>query len=150
MEYHNPVLLHQSIDGLNIKVGQAIAPGMNAISVINFSNLKVKADVAESYTSRIKTGNDVLVLFPDMKDSLTSKIHYASRAINALTRTFSVEVLLDGKKEYHPNMVAKLKINDYQSAKPQTLVPVKFIQKGTDESFVLVAENGKAVKKVIK
>jgi multidrug efflux pump subunit AcrA (membrane-fusion protein) len=29
-------------------------------------------------------------------------------------------------------------------------VPVKFIQKGTNESFVLVAENGKVVKKVIK
>ena len=142
--------INGTVDNINIKIGQSVAPGMPAINVINFSNLKVKADVAESYTSRIKTGNEVLVLFPDMKDSIVSKVHYASRGINALTRTFNVEVALDNKKEYHPNMVARLKINDYQSPKPQVVVPVKFIQKGTNESYVMVVENGVAVKKVVR
>lgn len=142
--------INGTVDGVNIKIGQVVAPGLPAISVINFSNLKVKADVAESYASRIKNGDEVQILFPDTKDSVTSKVHYASRAINALTRTFSVEVLLDNNKEYHPNMVAKLKINDYQSAKPQITLPVKFIQRGTEESYVFVSENGIVVKKVIK
>jgi len=139
-----------TIDAVNIKIGQAVAPGVAAINVINFSNLKIKADVSESYASRVKVGNETLVLFPDAHDSIVSKINYASRAINNLTRTFGVEVLLDGKKEYHPNMVAKLKINDYQSTAPQIVVPVKFIQKGTNENFVLVAENSVVVKKTIK
>lgn len=142
--------INGTIDNVNIKLGQSVAPGMQAISVINFSNLKVKAEVAESYAARVKTGNEVIVLFPDTKDTIASKINYASRGINILTRTFGVEVFLDSKNEYHPNMVAKLKINDYTSPKPEIIVPVKFIQKGADESFVLVAENGKAVKKVIK
>ena len=142
--------INGTIDAVNVKIGQAVAPGVPAINVINFSNLKIKADVSESYAARIKLGNEVLVLFPDMHDSIKSKVNYASRAINNLTRTFSVEVLLDDKKEYHPNMVAKLKINDYQSTAPQVVVPVKFIQKGTNENFVLVAENGKVVKKLIK
>lgn len=142
--------INGTVDAVNIKIGQAVAPGVPAINVINFSNLKIKADVSESYASRIKVGDEALALFPDMKDSITSKVYFASRAINNLTRTFDVEVLLDNKKEYHPNMVAKLKINDYQSATPQVVVPVKFIQKGTNEQFVLVSENGKAVKKVVK
>lgn len=142
--------INGTVDAVNIKIGQAIAPGIPAINVINFANLKVKADVAESYSSRVKTGNEVQVFFPDMKDSVVSKVNYASRAINAMTRTFGVEVLLDKTKDYHPNMVAKLRINDYVSSKPEIVVPVKFIQKGTNESFVLVAENGKAVKKSIK
>lgn len=142
--------INGTVDGVNIKIGQAIAPGMPAISVINFSNLKVKADVAESYASRVKSNNEVMIIFPDTKDSLASKVHYASRGINALTRTFSVEVLLDNKKEYHPNMVARLKINDYLSAKPMIVIPVKYIQRGTEESFVMVDENGVATKKVIK
>jgi membrane fusion protein (multidrug efflux system) len=141
--------INGTIDAVNIKIGQAVAPGLPAINVINFSNLKIKADVSESYASRIKIGNEALVLFPDMHDSITSKVNYSSRAINNLTRTFGVEVLLDNKKEYHPNMVAKLKINDYQSATPKIVVPVKFIQKGTNENFVLISENGKVVKKVI-
>lgn len=141
--------INGTVDAVNIKLAQSVAPGMAAINVVNFSNLKVKADVAETYSARVKTGNEVQVIFPDIKDSLTAKVNYAARAINLLTRTFGVEILLDNKKQYHPNMVAKLKINDYTSAKPQITVPVKFIQRGTADSFVLVAENGKAVKKEI-
>jgi RND family efflux transporter MFP subunit len=138
-----------TVDAVNIKLGQMVVPGLPAIIVINFSNLKVKADVAESYASRIKKGNEVLVLFPDMKDSMVSKINYSARAINTLNRTFGVEVLLDNAKEYHPNMVAKLKINDFQSASPEIVLPVKFIQRGTSEMYVYVAEKNKVVKKVI-
>ncbi len=142
--------INGTVDGVNIKVGQSVMPGLNAITVINFSNLKVKADVAESYANRVKTGNEVQVLFPDTKDSITSKVSYASRAISSLSRTFNVEVNLDNTKEYHPNMVAKLRINDFQSATPEIVVPVKYIQRGTAENYVLVAQNGKAVKKIIK
>lgn len=142
--------INGTVDGVFIKVGQSVMPGLSAITVINFSNLKVKADVAESYANRVKAGNEVLVLFPDMNDSLTSKISYSSRAISNLTRTFGVEVLLDNTKEYHPNMVAKLRINDFQSAAPEIVVPVKYIQRGTTDNYVLVAQNGKAIKKIIK
>ncbi|MBS1636561.1 MAG: efflux RND transporter periplasmic adaptor subunit [Bacteroidetes bacterium] len=142
--------INGTVDAVNIKIGQVVAPGLNAISVINFSNMKVKADVAESYTARVKNGNEVLILFPDMHDSLVAKVHYASRAISPMTRTFGVEVLLDNKKEYHPNMVAKLRINDFQSAAPEIVVPVKYIQRGTKESYVYVVENGKVVKRSIK
>lgn len=138
-----------TVDLVNLKIGQAVAPGHGVIDVVNFSNLKVKADVAESYASRVKNNNEVLVLFPDMNDTIVSKINYASRGINALTRTFAVEVLLNGKKEYHPNTVAKLKINDYQSAKPEIVVPVKYIQKTSDASFVMVSEKGTVVQKTV-
>lgn len=138
-----------TVDMVNIKVGQAASPGAQAITVVNFSNLKVKAEVAESYAARVKNDNEVIVLFPDTKDTVVGKVHYASRAINALTRTFGVEVLLDGKKEYHPNQVAKIRINDYQSPSPVIVVPVKYIQKSENGSFVMVDENGKAVKRTV-
>jgi RND family efflux transporter MFP subunit len=141
--------INGTVDAVNIKISQMISPGMSAINVVNFSNLKVKAELAESYSMRVKTGNQVMIYFPDINDSIAGKINYATRAINNMSRTFTVEVLLPNSQKYHPNMVAKLKINDYQSSKPQIIVPVKFIQKGIEESFVLVAENGIAVKKSI-
>jgi membrane fusion protein (multidrug efflux system) len=139
-----------TVDYMDLKLGQIVGPQKGVINVVNFSNMKVKADVAESYASKVKNNNEVLVIFPDMNDSVASKVHYASRGINPVTRTFPVEVLLDNKKEYHPNTVAKLKINDFQSPAPEIVLPVKYIQKGTNESYVMVAENGRAVKKVIK
>jgi membrane fusion protein, multidrug efflux system len=139
-----------TVDAVDIKLGQAVAPGVPAIRVINFSNLKVKADVAESYASKIKKGSEVIVHFPDTQDSLISKVNFVSRSINNASRTFTVEVLLDDKKEYHPNMVARLNINDYQSEKPLIAVPVRTIQKDENNApFVFVAENGIAKKHLI-
>jgi membrane fusion protein (multidrug efflux system) len=140
-----------TIDAVDIKLGQAIMPGIPAVRVINFSNLKVKADVAESYASKIKKGSEVIVHFPDMNDSLVAKVNFVSRAINNSSRTFNVEVLLDDKKEYHPNMVARLNINDYQSDKAVIAIPVRTIQKDeNNESFVYVADGNKAKKQIVK
>lgn len=139
-----------TVDAVDIKLGQMVAPGMPAIRVINFSNLKVKADVAETYASKIKKGSEVIVYFPDMEDTLKTKVNFVSRAINASSRTFLVEVLLDNKTEYHPNMVARLNVNDYQSSQPAITVPVRTIQKDENNaSFVFVAENGKAQKRIV-
>ena len=139
-----------TVDAVDIKLGQVVAPGMPSIRVINFSNLKVKADVAESYASKIKKGSEVIIYFPDTHDSIISKVNFVSRAINPSTRTFNVEVMLDNKKEYHPNMVARLNINDYQSPNPIIIIPIKTIQKDENNaSYVYVAGGGKAKKQIV-
>jgi RND family efflux transporter MFP subunit len=142
--------INGTVDAVDVKIGQAAAPGMPAIRVINYSNLKVKADVAETYASKIKKGSEVVVYFPDMNDSVVSKVNFVARAINPASRTFLVEVLLDNKKEYHPNMVARLNVNDYMSAQPIIIIPVRTIQKDENNaSFVYVADNGVAKKHII-
>lgn len=142
--------INGSVDGIDIKLGQLSAPGVPAIRVVNFSNLKVKADVAESYASKIKKGSDVIVKFPDTQDSLSTKVNFISRSINNNTRSFALEVLLDDKKEYYPNMVATLNINDYQSAAPTIVVPVKVVQKDDmNHSYVFVAEKNFAKKRIV-
>ncbi|MBL7895696.1 MAG: efflux RND transporter periplasmic adaptor subunit [Bacteroidia bacterium] len=140
-----------TVDAVDIKVGNAIAPGIPAIRVINFANLKVKAELAESYAGRVKKNDIAKVYFPDLNDSVESKVNYASRAINPMSRTFTAEVLLDNKKEYHPNMVTRLKINDYVSSQPVVVIPVRVIQNSTTgERYVYVVKDDKAVKSVIK
>jgi membrane fusion protein (multidrug efflux system) len=137
-----------TIDAVDIKLGQLTAPGMPAIRVVNFKNLKLKADLAESYAFKVHKGDEVVVSFPDSEDTLVAPINYASRAINQLNRTFNVEVLLDNKKEYHPNQIAILNINDYKSDKPVISLPLNFLQKDLKGNyFVLIAENDKAVKR---
>ncbi|MBL0331049.1 MAG: efflux RND transporter periplasmic adaptor subunit [Bacteroidetes bacterium] len=142
--------INGTVDAVDIKFGQAVAKNP-AIRVINYSNLKVKADVAETYASKIKKGNEVVIHFPDTNDSIVTKVDFVSRAINNASRTFSVEVLLDNKKEYHPNMVAKLSINDYQSSEPEILIPVRTIQKDeSNQEFVYLAKGNTAKKQLVK
>jgi multidrug efflux pump subunit AcrA (membrane-fusion protein) len=67
-----------------------------------------------------------------------------------MNRTFGVEILLDNKKEYHPNQIAILNINDYKSVKPVLTVPVSYVQKDLKgDHFVLVADGNKAAKRNI-
>ena len=137
-----------TVDDVSIKAGSAVAPGMSAIRVVNLSELKVKGEVAESYISKMKSGSDVVIYFPDMNKEVKTRLTYSGQAINRLNRTFNVEVRLAPKDgDFHPNQVAVLKIADY-SSKTYT-VPVGAVQKSSDGEFVYVAEteNGKTVAK---
>jgi membrane fusion protein (multidrug efflux system) len=137
-----------TIDEVSIKAGSAVAPGLSAIRVVNLSSLKVKGEVAESYISKMKSGSDVILYFPDMDKEVKTKLTYSGQAINRLNRTFNVEVrLTPNQGTFHPNQVAILKIADYTS-KAYT-VPVGAVQKSSDGEFVYVAanENGKTIAK---
>lgn len=137
-----------TIDAVDIKLGQAVQPGIQAIRVINFNNLKVKADLAESYATKVHKGDEVIIRFPDSKDSVVSSVSYSARSISPLNRTFNVEILLDNKREYHPNQIAILNINDYRSEKPTMAIALNYIQKDLKgQHFVLVAEGNKAAKR---
>ena len=139
-----------TIDAIDIKLGQAVAPGAPAIRVVNFKNLKVKADLAESYASKVHKGDEVQIKFPDSNDTLSAVVNYASRSISAMNRTFGVEVLLDNSKEFHPNQIAFININDYKSPKPVISVPLSYVQKDLKgQHYVLVADGNKAAKKNI-
>jgi len=137
------------VDAIDIKLGQATMPGMPAIRVVNMKTLKVKGEVAESYLAKVKTGNDVIIIFPDMMDTVRTKLTYVARVISPLNRTFTATVNLDGKKEYHPNMIAIMKIVDYSNPKA-FVVPVSTIQKAQEGNFVFIAENKKAKKVKVK
>lgn len=137
-----------TVDAIDIKVGQLVAPGMPAIRVINFNKLKAKADVPENYISQIHPNDKVKIILPDNNDSINARITYVSRTINPISRTFNVEIFIGNNPKLHPNQIAILEINNYSSSKPVISIPINYIQTDTDGSkFVYIAENNK-VKKV--
>jgi RND family efflux transporter MFP subunit len=142
--------INGTVDAVDIKLGQMAAPGWPVIRVVNFDNLKVKGEVAESFAGKVKKGDMVQLFFPDITDSvITANVTFAAKVINPLTRTFTVEVKLNNNVHYHPNMVAVLKIIDYKNDKAMQ-VPVGVIQKTETENFIYTSENGAAKKVVVK
>ena len=135
------------VDMVNLKVGQQVAPG-TGITVVNPSALKIKADLSESYSSQIKQGNAVNLVFPDINKNMQAKVTYSSKSINPLTRTFNVEIGLPSDADLHPNMVAEVKIIDYEKAN-SIVVPINVIQDldGEKVVFVAVKEGNKLVAK---
>ncbi|POY36375.1 efflux RND transporter periplasmic adaptor subunit [Solitalea longa] len=145
--------INGTIDAVFAKLGDAASPGVPAFRVVNASNLKARATVAESYAASIKAGDQVKVLLPDLNKEVDAKVTFVSRSIDPLTRSFTVEAKLPSEASYRANMVAVLKIVDYSSASA-IAVPINAVQNVNDETFVLVAEKqaGKdvAAKKAVK
>ena len=132
-----------TVDKMDLKLGQAVSPGMPGITVVNTSNLRVKALVAESYAGRVNQGDEVEIILPDVPDSIKTKVTFASKVIDPISRSFNVEVKIAGRSSYRPNMLAILRIVDYKIDNAIT-VPVNAIQKSETADYVFIAENGKA------
>jgi membrane fusion protein (multidrug efflux system) len=136
--------INGTVDQVLIKAGQAIAPGIPALRVVNLQALKVTAEVAESYITSIHTGNEVVLYFPDIKKELHTRLSYAGNSINRLNRTFNIEIQLESKNgEFRPNMMTVIKIVDYKNP-VAFILPVSAIQKSGEGEFVyVVTKTGK-------
>ncbi|HLG03290.1 MAG TPA: efflux RND transporter periplasmic adaptor subunit [Bacteroidia bacterium] len=136
-----------TVDEVNLKTGELAVPGFGSISIVNTNSLKVKAEVAEGYVAKVKPGNKVTVYLPDANKTITAKITYAGRMINKLNRTFNVEVALNpNETDVVPNMVAVLRINDYQNDSAITAPSNSIQETATGKQFVFVASKNTAGK----
>lgn len=132
--------INGTVEESMIKIGQAVSPAMPAFRVVNFGDLKVTAEVAEAYASKINTGDEVIVYLPDIKKEIKAKVSFTSKYINPTNRTYTVEAQLKTSPEnLKANMIAVLKIKDYEATKAYTL-PVNLVQTDNKGQFVLIAE----------
>jgi membrane fusion protein, multidrug efflux system len=139
------------VDEVTLKVGQVVSPGIPLASIVNFSKLKLKTDMPESYAGKVRQGNSVTVTFPDLKKDISSKIGYIGASVNPMNRTFKVEVPLKGNESgLLPNMAGILKVADYSNANAYS-VSINLLKKDLDGAdFVLIENGGKAVKAPVK
>jgi len=132
--------INGNVEESMVKVGQAVTPGMPAFRVVNFSNLKVTADVAEAYAAKINAGDEVIIYLPDIQKEFKAKVTFTSKYVNPTNRTYLVEARLRNRSEnMKANMVAILKIKDYHV--PEALVlPVNLVQTDNEGQYVLIAQ----------
>ncbi|MGA0560385.1 efflux RND transporter periplasmic adaptor subunit [Larkinella sp. VNQ87] len=139
------------VDRVNVKAGETAMPGMGIVNVVNLSQLKVVAKVADTYSGSVRQGDAVVVRFPDINKELTTRISFVSRTVDPLNRTFTIEAPLPSDNSLKPNMLAQVKIND--TSKPNALVINQNLVQSTENGqlvYVAVTENGKKVAKARK
>ncbi|MDQ7948663.1 MAG: HlyD family efflux transporter periplasmic adaptor subunit [Pedobacter sp.] len=117
--------------------------------MVNANVLKAKAQVAESYLGKINQGDDVKVIFPDIPDSLNTKVTFAAKVIDPASRSFNIEVKLPSNPKYRANMIAVLKVVDYKNPNA-IVVPVTAIQNAENGQYVITVVGGKAKRSTVK
>jgi membrane fusion protein, multidrug efflux system len=132
--------INGTVEDVAIKIGQSVAPGLPVFRVVNFSTMKIVADIAEAYSSRVNVGDEVVLRFPDLQREMTANISSVSKYIGAQNRTFQIEVRLKPEfNNFKANMIVILKINDYRTDNALVL-PINIVQNDKQGSYVFVAE----------
>ena len=139
------------VDQVSIKVGDIASPASptGGIRVVNNNKLKAEANLGESYLGKVKAGDNVTLVFNDNNDSIQTKLTYVAQAIDPVSRAFMVQVRLGSNNKLHPNMSAKMKINNYTN-NDVIIAPVTAIQALSDGDVVYVAEGNKARRVIVK
>ena len=107
--------------------------------------VKLLINISENYFSKIKKGSPVKVKFDVFEGEVfNGKISLIYPTINAATRTFPVELVLDNKDmKVRPGMFARVEINF--GSENHVVVPDLAIvkQAGSGDRYVFVYEKGK-------
>ncbi|NOT76854.1 MAG: efflux RND transporter periplasmic adaptor subunit [Cyclobacteriaceae bacterium] len=128
-----------SVDEVDVKIGQNVAPGMPAFRVVSFDKLKMKANVSEAYVISVKKGDKVKLSFPDINKEFEAPVTFVGKTINQLSRTFPLEVALPTLPDLRPNMSGVLKVI-FKTVPDAITVPVNVVQDVNHQKIVYIAE----------
>ncbi len=129
-----------TIDAVNIKVGENVAPGMPVFRLVNTNNLKASAAISEAFVTNVQKGNKAIVTFPDLDKTITANVSFVGRSIDPLTRSFPLEIKLPSAQFLRPNMTAVLRIV-FRTEPNALCVPVNVVQEINGEKVVYTAES---------
>ena len=130
---------------VTVKVGELFV-GVGQIKIVNTTNLKVTTQIPENYINQVNVGSKVKISLPDINKTIDASVSVSGKLIDANSRSFYVEAKIPSDKDFHPNQVALVRIQDYTVSNAIT-IPVNTLQSDDKGKYVMVAskENGKYI-----
>jgi RND family efflux transporter MFP subunit len=150
-EQHSMSNVYAEISGVadmvNIRVGEYFTPqsaNLKGIRIVNANNLKVTVEVPENYLHKVDKGSEIEITLPDINKTVKSKVSVKGSIIDPASRSFYIEAKIPASKDFRPNQIALVRIQDYQSNDAIT-IPMNTLQNDEKGKYVMVAvnENGK-------
>lgn len=136
------------VDKEFLQAGEVAAPGAPIVQLFNPSQLKIVADVPESYLGKIKVGERVKVNFPALGEEVMRRVSLVGRTIDPSNRTFKVELntgSMGGRLK--PNLLAEISFTDF-SQDDAIVVDLPLVQEevsGNKYVYLLTQKDGKTV-----
>jgi len=139
------------VDVIYQKKGEIASPQIPFAKVVNIDKVKIYAEVSESYLTKIKNGDQVVIDFPALNKQVNATIDMIGNYINPDNRTFRIRINLDNRSNMiKPNLLSVVKIRDYV-AKDAFVVPSLLVKQDFKGEYTFLAENtgdGSQAKKV--
>lgn len=135
------------VDVIYQKKGEIGSPQIPFAKVVNISDLKIYADVSESFLTKIEEGDPVTVTFPALKREKKARIDRIGNTIDPNNRTFRIRIdLQNPDRMIKPNLVSKIKIRDY-AADSAIVIPSLYIKEDFvgEYTYVVDTTNGEKV-----
>lgn len=140
-----------TVDAIMANEGELVGSmtGGPVMRIVNMSDIKLKANVSESYVGKIKKGQMVKVYYPSLKLTSEEKVSAVSDVIDLNNRTFSIYVEPKGNKSsLKPNMLAMITAYDFED-NDAISIPTKLVRNdGTQDYILTVKTNGE--KKIVE
>jgi RND family efflux transporter MFP subunit len=126
-------------DQVNIRLGEFFN-GNNQIRIVNTNNLKAVAQVPENYLSKVTVGSTVKVVIPELNNkTILTKVSVTGKLIDPNNRGFYIEAKVPYEKDFYPNQIALVRIQDY-AVKNAITIPVNTLQNDEKGKYVMTAE----------
>jgi membrane fusion protein, multidrug efflux system len=146
-EQHSMSNVYAEMDGVadavNIRVGEYFTPStasIKGIKIVNTNNLKVTVEVPENYLHKVDKGSDIEITLPDINKTVKSKVSVKGSLIDQSSRSFYIEAKIPSSKDFRPNQIALVRIQDYQ-ANDAITIPMNTLQNDEKGKYVMVAVN---------
>lgn len=135
------------VDEIFPRVGELASPQSPMIRFVSLGNVSMSVDIPESYLSKIKKGDEVEVIFPDLGITHESTISQMGSFIQPLNRTFRVLIDLPNDENLLPNLIGVVRIRDYVQYEALIIDQQDVMQdgEGRDYVFRVVESDGKYV-----
>jgi RND family efflux transporter MFP subunit len=136
------------VDEVYGKYGQLTGPSTPLVRLVNLNKIYVETEVAESFVGKFKKGDKIQVEYPALNYSQQVSISSVTQQIDAANHTFKVRAFIPNPAgELKPNLLMTIKLIQY-SSKDKVVIPTKFVQQGSTESYVMVLGEGNTVKRM--
>jgi RND family efflux transporter MFP subunit len=129
------------IDVIYQKKGQIAGPQAPFARLVNLDKIKVYADVAEPYLTKIKKGDEVFVSFPAIDQNRVTTVQMIGNYIDPNNRTFRIRLDIQNKGNLiKPNMDAVVKLRDY-AAEDALVIPSLLVKEDFKGQYTFIAES---------
>ncbi|MFH1288009.1 MAG: efflux RND transporter periplasmic adaptor subunit, partial [bacterium] len=135
----------------NANIGENIGTGQVVFSIMDFSQIKVEANIAEANISEIKIGQTVNIKLDSYRGkTFHGKVNLIAPGIDRKNRTAKIEILVSNEDSLiRPGMFAQIEIVTKENFNANILPRESLIEK-EDKKGVFVIENNAALFKNIQ